>query len=125
MIGGPIDFLMLHEHHLSESRIRQCGPILQRNSYVCWSALYGPSGSQGGVCISIRDSWRSAIVERGIIVPGRAQWLVIQWGQQRLGMLNVYAPNHASARAVFWTEVALGLPALLQTLGVLGETSTC
>ena len=111
VIGRPIDFLMLQEHHLSERRIRQCGPILQQHSDVFWSALYGPSGTQGGVCISIGDAWRSAIVGQGIIFPGRAQWLVIQWGQQRLGMLNVYAPNHASARAIFWTEVALGLPA--------------
>ena len=111
VVGGPIDFLMLQEHHLSERRIRQCGPILQRHSDVFWSASYGPSGTQGGVCISIGDSWRSAIVGRGIVVPGRAQWLLLQWGQQRLGMLNVYAPNHASARADFWSAIALGLPA--------------
>ena len=124
VIGGSIDFLMLQEYHLSERRIRQCGPILQRHSNVFWSASYGPSSTQGGECILIGDSWQSAIVGQGIIVLGHAQWLVIQWGQQRLGMLNLYAPNHASARAIFWIEVALGLPAL-QTLGVLGETSTC
>ena len=56
VIGGPIDFLMLQKHHLSESCIRQCGPILQRHLDVCWSALYGPSGSQGDVCIWIGDS---------------------------------------------------------------------
>ena len=58
MVGGQIDCLMLQEHHLSESRIRRCGSLLARHSEVFWSASFGPSGVQGGVCISIADSWR-------------------------------------------------------------------
>ena len=77
MVGGQIDCLMLQEHHLSESRIRRCGSLLARHSDVFWSASFGPSGIQGGVCISIADSWRAAILERGIIVQGRAQWITL------------------------------------------------
>ena len=72
MIGGPIDFLLLQEHHLTESRIRQCGPLLQRHAEVFWSPVFGPHGIQGGVCILIADSWRSAILDRGVIMLGRA-----------------------------------------------------
>ena len=107
LIGGLIDFLMLQEHHLTESRIRHCGSLLQRHAEVFWSPAFGPSGIQGGVCISIADTWRSAIVDR---VPGRAHWLLLQEGQLRIGLLNVYAPNHASARATFWLQICESLP---------------
>ena len=110
MVGGQIDCLMLQEHHLSESRIRRCGSLLARHSEVFWSASFGPSGVQGGVCISIADSWRPAILERGIIVQGRAQWITLQWRQVRVGLLNIYAPNHASARAQFWDQILGALP---------------
>ena len=81
MIGGPIDFLMLQEHHLTEIHIWQCGPLLHRHTEVFWSPTFGPHGIQGEVCISIADSWRSAILDRGVIVSGRAQWIIFCLGQ--------------------------------------------
>ena len=60
--------------------------------------------------MSIADSWRAAILDQGVIVQGRAQWMVLQWGQVRVGLLNIYAPNHASARAVFWEQILAALP---------------
>ena len=110
LLGGSVDFLMLQEHHLTESRTRRCGQLLQRHTEVFWSGAFGPSGIQGGVCISIADSWRSAVVDRGILIPGRAQWMLVQWGEIRLGLLNLYAPNHESARADFWSQIADSLP---------------
>ena len=56
LLGGSVDFLMLQEHHLTESRTRRCGQLLQRHTEVFWSGAFGPSGIQGGVCISIADS---------------------------------------------------------------------
>ena len=110
LIGGPVDFLMLQEHHLTESRTRRCGQLMPRHSEVFWSGSFGPSGTQGGICMSIADTWRDAILDRGIVVPGRAQWILLQWGEIRLGLLNLYAPNHASARTVFWTQITDALP---------------
>ena len=49
-------------------------------------------------------------MDRGIVVPGRAQWLLLQWGQTRVGLLNLYALNHASARATFWFQISESLP---------------
>ena len=60
--------------------------------------------------MSIADSWRGAILERGVIVQGRAQWIMLQWGHLRVGMLNIYAPNHTSARARFWEQILEALP---------------
>ena len=64
--------LLLQEHHLSESRIRRCGQLMHRQSETFWSVAFGTAGAQGGVCICIAESWRDAIVDRGIVVPGRA-----------------------------------------------------
>ena len=95
---------------MTESRTRRCGQLRPRHSEVFWSGSFGPSGTQGGVCISIADTWRSAILDRGVVVPGRAQWLLLQWGEVRLGLLNLYAPNHASAWIDLWTQIIDALP---------------
>lgn len=60
--------------------------------------------------MTIAEQWRDAIKDRGIIVPRRAQWMLLQWGEVRLGFLNLYVPNQASARAAFWTQIADALP---------------
>ena len=83
---------------------------MQRHSEVFWLPAFGSSGIQGGVCISIADVWKSAIVDPGIVVPGHAQWLLLQWEQTRVGLLNLYASNHASARATFWFQISESLP---------------
>ena len=43
-------------------------------------------------------------------MPGRAQWILFRWGQLRVGLLNIYAPNHVSACATFWTQLLESLP---------------
>ena len=73
LVGGPLDVVMLQEHHLSESRTRRCGKLLKGHGEAFWSAAFGPSGIQGGVCISIVEPWDKAVLDRGVIVPGRAQ----------------------------------------------------
>ena len=42
-------------------------------------------------------------------MPGRAQVVTVQYHGDILGVLNVYAPNHASARAEFWSRIASSL----------------
>ena len=45
-----------------------------------------------------------------MVVPGRAQFVTMQFHDALIGVLNVYAPNHASARAEFWASLAAALP---------------
>lgn len=52
------------------------------------------------------DMWRSAIVDKGIIVLGRAEWMHIQREEVQCGLLNLYAPNLESVRMEFWTQIA-------------------
>ena len=60
--------------------------------------------------MTIADSWQHAILDRGVIVPGRAQWITMQWQGRTIGFVNLYAPNHASARAKFWSCLVDALP---------------
>ena len=83
------------------SCIRQCNLLLAHHLEVFYFISFGPFDVQGGVCIMIADSCQGAIVEQGVIVQGCTQWIILWWGQLRVGMLNIYAPNHASARACF------------------------
>ena len=41
----------------------------------------------------------------------RAQFLIIKIGSQKVGLMNIYAPNSASARASFW-------PSLVEYVGL-------
>ena len=43
-------------------------------------------------------------------MPGRAQCIVLQDMHTTWGHLNIYAPNHASARKYFWCEITNALP---------------
>lgn len=45
-------------------------------------------------------------------MPGRAQWLILQWGGLTCGFLNLYALNHESACAGFWSQIANALPSV-------------
>eukprot|EP00250_Pteridium_aquilinum_P022375 c25362_g1_i1 orf=3-2321(-) len=110
LVGGPIDVLMLQEHHLSVSRTRRCGRVLGGQSSTFWVPAFGPGGVQGGVCIAISEQWTADILDSGTIVPGRAQWVMLRVGEDRVGFLNVYAPNSASGRTVFWDTIVDALP---------------
>ena len=48
--------------------------------------------------------------KRVVVVPGRAQYITMQYHDEVIGILNVYAPNQASARADFWALLASALP---------------
>ena len=60
--------------------------------------------------MSVAEAWQSAVRERVIVVPGRAQYITMQYHDAVIGILNVYAPNQASARADFWALLAAALP---------------
>ena len=110
LMGGPVDVMMFQEHHLNEQRIRNYGTILPGNWEMFWSSAIGTSGTQGGVCMAIAQQWKENIICKEIIVPGRAQYIVIKDLQTTWGYLNIYAPNHASARKHFWYEITNALP---------------
>ncbi len=76
--------------------MRNYGTILPGSWEMFWSSTTGNSGTQGGVCMAIASKWKLCIQCKEIIVPGRAQYVVLKDLQTTWGYLNVYAPNHAS-----------------------------
>lgn len=77
LVGGLVDLVILQEHHLSESRLWRCAKLLRGHGEPFWSTTFGPSGTQGGICISIVEPWAQAVVDRGIIIPSMVQWNII------------------------------------------------
>ena len=54
-----------------------------------WSASFGPMGGQGGVCMSIVGSWQPMICDKVVVVPSRAQFVMLQFHDDLIGLLNV------------------------------------
>ena len=77
LTNGSLDIMMFQEHHLNEQRIRNYGTILPGSWEMFWSPAIGTSGTQGGVCMAIAHHWKSSIICKEIIVPRRAQYIVL------------------------------------------------
>ena len=86
---------------------------------------YGLEENAEGVCISLRGKWKNHIIENIVLIQGRAQYVVLEIGGTRWGILNIYAPNQVVNRKLFWLqlhtlfllqarlEVAVGCPYLV------------
>ena len=103
---GAIDILFLQEHHLSADRIRSYGSILPGRWIHFWVPTIGPNSRQAGLCMAIKEQWASIIVSAGTILNKRAQFLILQIGPQKTGIINLYASNSASERASFWISLS-------------------
>ena len=107
---GIPDILLLQEHHLSANRISSIGNPLAGDWHTIWSPAQGEHGRKGGVCTSIKNNPDIIVVGQGTIVEGRAIYVTIRWQQRIIGIINVYAPNSTVMRALFWRQLADGLP---------------
>ena len=96
---GIIDILFLQEHHLCMDRIRKYGSILPGRWTHFWVPAFGPNGHQAGLCIAIRQQLESNIVSTTTTMNKRAQFLILKRESQKVGLMNLYAPNSASKRA--------------------------
>ena len=102
---GTIDILFLQEHHLCRDRIQKYGSILPGRWTHFWVPAFGPNSRQAGLCIALRQHLQSIILSAGTVMNKRAQFLIIKIGSQKVGLMNIYAPNSASARASFWLSL--------------------
>ena len=53
----------------------------------------------------INKKWSNSILQKKIVIEGRAQFMVIQFGYEKVGVCNLYAPNFATERAQFWRHL--------------------
>ena len=51
---GQLDMLRFQEHHLNTQRIASRRNLLRRNWIYEWVPAFGPSSTQGGLCIALR-----------------------------------------------------------------------
>ena len=111
LIGDPIDILLVQEHHLSKRRIDSYGSILPGQWMLYWSPGIGNNGAQAGVCIAISERWTRNIIRYEELIPGRAQYIVLNLRNENIAFLNIYAPNSSLERSRSWnqlTELCLG-----------------
>lgn len=58
-----------------------------------------------GTGISLSRGLTERLVDSGVCVEGRAQYIVLVIHNERIGILNVYAPNVCRQRASFWNAL--------------------
>ena len=112
LIGNCIDILFLQEHHLCKRRTDNYGSILPGYWLTYWSPGVGNNGSQAGVCIAFAEKWKTNIIRYEELVPGKAQCIILDIGKENVAFLNIYAPNSASQRILFWKQLLRTLPSL-------------
>jgi exonuclease III len=105
--------IMLQEHKVPEDECNKIGALGVRKGKSFWN---------GGCYNALKDRWKAGtsiivsstiahlVIDCGIVVPGRAQWITCSMEKQVLGILNIYAPNKGSERASFWNHIANNLP---------------
>ncbi|KAG0572449.1 hypothetical protein KC19_VG096100, partial [Ceratodon purpureus] len=65
---------------------------------------------RGRTAILTSPAVHQATHSAGIIIPGRAQWILCKLDNSMQGFLNLYARNSGLERATFWDTVAQNLP---------------
>ncbi len=110
VIGQHVDILLLQEHRLSKEKTEKYGSTMYGDWDHFWGHGYGAEENAGGVCIVSKGLWRKNILHSEVIEQGRAQFLILEHADARWGIVNVYAPNHASARAILWEKIRQALP---------------
>lgn len=97
--SSPVDILLLQEHKLAHP----FGHLLGTGSRTYWSPSIGESGHSCGVCISVSATFVASVCQHGVLVPGRAMYVILRIAESRIGFLSIYAPTHARARSAFWS----------------------
>ena len=107
---GRLDMLCCQEHHLNSRRIELNRNLLRGNWVYEWVPAFGPSGTQGGLCIALRMQWQSNVQAKGVLFGGRVQYMLILISGKLIGFLNVYAPNSVTGRIRLWNKLLQDLP---------------
>ena len=107
---GQLDMLCFQEHHLNSQRIASNRNLLRGNWIYEWVPAFGPSGTQGGLCIALKMQWQSNVQAKGVLFGGRVQYMLILISGKLIGFLNVYAPNSVTGRIRLWNKLLQDLP---------------
>ncbi|KAH9851467.1 Endonuclease/exonuclease/phosphatase, partial [Lenzites betulinus] len=112
MKSKHIGILAIQEAHLTDDGATTLNNIFHDSLEIYLSPDPTTPSAARGVAFVINK--RVFDVDEGVsytqIVPGRAAMIEINWGaQNRLNVVNVYAPNNMNENASFWEEIGVSL----------------
>ena len=59
--------LCFQEHHLNSQRMTLIRNLLHGSWIYEWVPTFGPSGTQGGLCITLKTQWQSYVQAKGVL----------------------------------------------------------
>ena len=68
---GRLDMLCFQEHHLNSRRIASIRNLLRGSWIYEWVSAFGPSRTQGGLCIALRMQQQSHVQAKGVLHDGK------------------------------------------------------
>ena len=107
-----ISILCVQETHLDENYAHQIDSLFGRKIHLAYSKPADNLTAQAGVALIInKELLTPTEVLNTELIPGRALITTIKWhNDQRLTIINIYAPNSPHAHAPFWTQIQQRLP---------------
>jgi exonuclease III len=105
--------VMLQEHKIPEADCTKLGAMGLRRGQGLWNgSIFNAVKNRwkAGTTILISAAFSHLLLNFGILVPGRAQWITYSLDKKVVGFLNIYAPNKGPERATFWNQIATSLP---------------
>jgi len=64
-----------------------------------------------GIIVSIALS--HTIINKGILIEGKVQFLIYKLDNLKIGFMNIYTPNRGKERVEFWDQINAQLPTML------------
>jgi exonuclease III len=109
-LNNPPQIVLLQEHHLGDLETRNPARGVEFwKGEAFWNKGIPMGCSQrlgAGTAILLDKNAAPYLVDHGILVPGRAQFITLQPpGEGSLTIINVYAPTLSGDRAQLWSKV--------------------
>ena len=107
ILCGAVDIIMLQEHHLDSTPLKEVGEFLLGTWRTMWEPSIGDDGNHGGICTLIREHLAQGVIHQESLIPSRAHFCTLAIPGQRWNFMNVYAPNSRTERATFWEDIVI------------------
>ncbi len=60
--------------------------------------------------MAVNPNMKQFIDSQEIVMVGRAQYIILEWQGEKIGILNIYAPNTVADRIELWSHLISSLP---------------
>jgi exonuclease III len=107
------DIVFIQEYKMKQDLCNKMGSLGLRRRQGLWNgAVLNPATSRHrrGTGILLSVALKHSLLDSGIPVEGRAQWIICNIENKKIGFLNIYAPNTGRDRAIFWDAISSTIP---------------